>query len=125
ELGPQQFPGRVVLVTYWATFCAPCADEMPSLERLWRQYRDRGLVVLAVSVDDRGESVRDFQGRLQLTFPMAHDPDWRAAHAWGTTKIPETYVISRRGQVRVRVMGAIDWMSADSQRMVEGLLAER
>ena len=122
--GPQAYPNQVVLVNFWATYCAPCVDEMPSLEQIWQDYRDEGLVVLAVSLDENAEDVAEFQKRFGITFPLAHDPDWKVANSYGTEKVPETYLVARNGEVRTKVMGAIDWASPQTRAMLEALLQE-
>ena len=121
----EDYRGSVVLVNFWATFCLPCVEEMPSLERLWQQHRADGLVVLGLSVDEGVDEVRKFQADHTLSFPIAHDSGKAIATSWGTEKVPETYVISRSGEVRTKVMGAVDWTSKESESMVAGLLAER
>ncbi len=125
QLGPQQYRGQVVLVNFWASYCIPCADEMPSLERAYRKYQPQGLAVLAVSIDDAMPQVTAFGQKYALSFPVALDASKAVAHSWGTQKVPETYVIARNGEVRARIMGAIDWDAPDVRRMLEDLLRER
>ncbi|MFN7971524.1 MAG: TlpA disulfide reductase family protein [Acidobacteriota bacterium] len=124
-VGPQSYTGSVVLVNFWATFCRPCVDEMPSLDRVYQEYRSRGLVVLAVSIDEGVPEIEQFQKRFQLSFPIAHDRGKAISTAWGTEKVPETYVIARNGELRTKVVGAIDWSGPGPRAMVEALLAER
>jgi peroxiredoxin len=101
--------GRVVLINFWATWCKPCEDEMPAMERLYRQLAGQGLELLAVSVDDEPEVVQAFASRLQLTFPILMDPDERVARSYQTFRYPETLLVDREGVVVERFVGPKDW----------------
>src|SRR5215470_14888475 len=90
------FRGQLVVLNIWATWCAPCVQEMPSLERLHRALGGEGLVVLSVSVDEDEKDLRRFVTEHGLTFPVLRDPGGRlAADAYHTTGYPETFVIDR------------------------------
>lgn len=116
--------GKVVFLNFWATWCPPCVDEMASLERLATRFRDRSdFVLLAVSEDKGWQEVREFFRRgTPLTVLM--DESWRVAHAWGTEKLPETYVLDKRGNVRLYVVNKRDWGSPQAATCVESLLDE-
>lgn len=105
------FRGEVVLLNFWATWCPPCVDEMPSLEKLQTALGDKGLRVLAVSVDDSLEDVERFRAQLQLTMPILHDPGARIAHSFTTFKFPETYILDRDGILVSKVIGPRDWIA--------------
>ena len=101
--------GKVVLVSFWATWCKPCEDEMPAMERLYRSLpRDR-FELVAISVDDAPEPVEAFAKRLGLTFPIAMDFGQKVAAAWGTLRFPETLLVDRDGIVIERYVGAKAW----------------
>lgn len=120
------YTGDVVILNVWATWCLPCRAEMPSLEALHRDFRDRGLRVVAVSVDEPNsqDAIREFAKQYQLTFDILHDPSKAIQRSYLTTGIPETFVIGRDGTVRRKVIGAIDWNSTDSRAVLEQLLSE-
>lgn len=119
------FRGKVVLLNFWATWCPPCRKEMPAMERLHRGYRERGLVVLAVSQDEAPlEDVRRFAVSLGLTFPVWHDRDRQAAHHFSLPGVPTSYLIARDGQLAYRVLGEYDWDGRDAHSAVELLLDE-
>jgi peroxiredoxin len=123
----QKLRGTVVVVNFWATWCEPCRDEMPALEALWRQYRARGLTVLAVSVD-RGASgsvVEPYVRRQGLTFPVLLDPDMAASNAWHVTGLPATFLVKPGGEVAGFAVGSRDWSSAAMRALVESLLPAR
>lgn len=104
------FRGRVVMLHFWATWCPPCVEEMPGIEQLYKAFKDSGLEILAVSVDEDGASaVSPFMKKNNLTFPVLLDRGRRVASGYGTFKFPETYVIDRGGIVRFKAIGSLDW----------------
>ena len=114
---------KLVILNFWATWCRPCTDEMPTLEALWRQYRGRGLVVLGVSVD-RGAPrtlIDPYVKNLALTFPILLDPDMATATAWGVSGIPATFVVRPGGEVAGVAVGPREWNSAAMRALVERL----
>jgi len=121
------YKGDVVLLNIWATWCAPCRAEMPSIERLHREFGPRGLKIVAVSVDDPGQqkAVRDFARELGLTFEILHDPTHDIQKVYQTTGVPETFVLGRDGVIRKKIIGATDWSSPGTRALVAQLLAER
>ena len=104
EVDLAQYRGQVVLVNFWATWCAPCTAEMPALERVYQAQRDRGFAVLAVDVQEREEPVSSFLGQLGVTFPSALDRTGEIARLYRATGLPTTFLIDRGGVIRdVRV----------------------
>ena len=120
------YRGQVVLLNIWATWCAPCRAEMPSIEQLHREYGPRGLKVVAVSVDDPGQqaTVRKFARELGLTFEILQDPTHDIQRAYQTTGVPETFVLGKDGVIRKKIIGATDWSSQGTRALVAQLLAE-
>jgi len=113
-----------VILNFWATWCGPCAIEMPSLEALWRRYRDRGLVVVAVSVD-RGAPrglLEPYVHRLKLTFPILLDPDASTSEGWRVTALPATFIIRPGGDVTGMAVGVREWDGTEMRSLIEGLL---
>ena len=108
--------GRVVLVNFWATWCAPCEAEMPAMERLYRRLAPEGFELVAISVDHDVEAVRSFRERLGLSFPILLDPDQQAAIRYQTFRFPESLLIGPDGVIVERYVGAKDW---DAQAYVE------
>ena len=101
--------GKVVLLNIWATWCAPCRDEIPVLQSLHREHADAGLEILGVSVDARGEEGRigDFATGIGMTYPIWHDPDERVSTVYRAIGVPSTYLIDRDGVLRWRRIGPI------------------
>jgi peroxiredoxin len=115
---------KLVVLNFWATWCQPCALEMPSLEALWRRYRERGLVVVGVSVD-RGSPrglLEPYVRNLKLTFPILLDPDSKTSDGWRVTALPATFIVRPGGEVTGMAVGAREWNSAEMRALVERLL---
>jgi len=115
---------KLVVLNFWATWCQPCALEMPSLEALWRRYQERGLVVLAVSVD-RGSPrnlLEPYARNLKLTFPILLDPESKTSDGWRVTALPATFLVRPGGDVTGMAVGARAWNSDEMRALVERLL---
>ena len=121
------YRGHVLLINVWATWCAPCRVEMPSIEALHRSFAPKGLKVVAISIDDPGTEpiIRRFVEEYGLTFEILHDPQQKISQAYDITGYPETFVIGRDGVIRTKLMSATDWNSPEHRALVERLLAER
>ncbi|HEX9900201.1 MAG TPA: TlpA disulfide reductase family protein [Candidatus Methylomirabilis sp.] len=117
--------GHVVLVNFWATWCPPCRAEMPSMEKLYQAYRDRGLVILAISGDRAGtQVVESFVEELGLTFLIVLDPAGEVFAQYGVRGLPTSYLLDRRGRIVSAEAGARDWNSKAARQVVEALLRE-
>lgn len=126
--------GQPVVVNIWATWCGPCVREMPALQRVYERYRDQGLEVVAVAVDDHpGERqpdgrivglVSEFVDRYGLTFPVAVDPTGDTERRFGTEYLPTTVLIDRAGRVRGKEIGARAWDEAPYIDMIQALVEE-
>ncbi|MBI4635878.1 MAG: TlpA family protein disulfide reductase [Candidatus Rokubacteria bacterium] len=120
----EDYRGRLVVLNFWATWCQPCTIEMPTLEALWREYRERGLVVLGVSVD-RGAPrslIEPYVRNLRLTFPILLDPEVKTAGAWRVGGIPATFLVRPGGEVAGVAVGAREWNSAEMRALLESML---
>jgi peroxiredoxin len=115
---------KLVILNFWATWCGPCTDEMPTLEALWRDHRARGLVVLGVSVDRGGPRalLEPYVRNLALTFPILLDPDSQTARAWRVTALPATFVVKPGGEVAGNAVGTREWRSEPMQALLTGML---
>lgn len=115
--------GKVILLNFWATWCGPCRTEMPSIDTLYRKYKDRGLEVLAVNLDTLSTAVvEEFVKEVTVTFPIVLDPGWSTARTYRVIGLPTTYLIDRGGNVVVREVGARDWAADVSETAVQDLL---
>ena len=104
-----QFRGQTVVLNFWATWCPPCVEEMPSLVQMQQRLKDKGVTVLAVSVDADEGAYHRFLKDHGVTFLTVRDADQKSNNLYGTFKFPETYVIDRDGKVRRKFIGAVDW----------------
>ena len=119
--------GRVVFINFWATWCAPCRTEAPSLERLYQRLRPEGFEVLAVSINEPSESeeVADFRREFGLTFPILLDSDKAVYLDYRATGVPETFMIDTRGRMVEHFVGPRDWNDPRYERAILDLLSAR
>lgn len=103
--------GRVVVVSFWATWCPPCVEELPSLARLQRELGGAGLTVLAVNYMEGPPRIRTFLEKHPVDLTILRDADGGAARAWKTRFFPSTYVIDPAGRIRLVARGELDWAS--------------
>ena len=101
--------GKVVVLNFWATWCAPCVEEMPSLVQLQQRFKDKGLSVVGVSIDVDGDAYRKFLKDYKIDFVTVRDPDQKTSSLYGSFKWPETYIIDRDGIVRRKFIGPVEW----------------
>jgi peroxiredoxin len=120
------YRGQVTVLNVWATFCAPCRVEMPSMERLYAEYRPKGLRMVAVTVDAPGmeNAIRAFTEDLGLTFDILYDSRGAIQRDYMTTGVPETFVIGKDGIVRFKYISAKEWDSPEVKALIDQLLAE-
>jgi len=117
------YRGQVVVLNFWATWCAPCRVEMPSFEKLYRRYRSEGVAVLAVTLDkNAGPKIKSFVDEYELSFPILLDEKGEVERLYPSMTIPFTYVIDREGRVVARVDGAKNWESNETFEAIEYLL---
>lgn len=100
---------QVVVVNFWATWCPPCVEEAPSLEKFAEQMRSQGVTVIGVSVDQDQNQLTRFVAGHGLTFPIVRDPYQALSGRYGTHLFPESYVLDRNGRVATKIVGEIDW----------------
>lgn len=118
----QQLRGKVVLVNFWATWCEPCVEEMPSLQKLRTHLRDAPFEVIAVNHQEGEARIRGFLKRVPLDFPIVRDTDGEVTHAWHARIFPSSYLVDAEGQIRYVLTGATDWSAPATVKMVEALL---
>ena len=118
------YSDKVVLLNVWATWCEPCRVEMPSIEKLHKEFASKGLAVVAISVDDPGAEQRilDFVKEYGLTFEVLHDPRQATTRNYQITGYPETFIIARDGTIRRKLIGAADWSSDANRALIRELL---
>jgi cytochrome c biogenesis protein CcmG, thiol:disulfide interchange protein DsbE len=108
-----QLRGQVVVLNFWASWCAPCIAELPSMMEMQDRLRNRGVTVLGVSIDVDGDAYHRFIQQRNVNFLTVRDPDQKVAGMYGTSVWPESYIIDREGMMRRKVVGPINWNSPD------------
>jgi len=109
QLDVGDLKGKAVVVNFWASWCVPCRDEAPVLQKTYERYRDQGLVVLGVDVNDFRQDARRFMKRYGLTYPVVYDGKGSTVGKWGVRGFPETFFVDRTGKlVGERIEGAVD-----------------
>ena len=119
------YKNHVTLINFWATWCGPCREEMPSIERLYTAYNARGFRVAAVSVDEGDDAAILAYGRqIGLTFDLLHDQSGNIQQVYRTTGLPQSFLLGRDGRVAYMAMGAVEWDSPEMRQRVEQLLTQ-
>jgi peroxiredoxin len=107
--GLARYRGKVLLINFWATWCEPCRQEMPSIQRLRDKLAGKNFAVLAVNVDEPDARVRQFVKKTGLDLPIAMDPNKTVTTSWGVRYLPVSFIVGPDGRIRYRVVGDIDW----------------
>ncbi len=121
EITPTSFGGKVLVLNFWATWCPPCVQEVPSLNQFQREFAGKGVVVVAVSIDKNPQKYSAFLSKIPVAFQTARDPNADVSSTYGTFQIPETYII-KDGKVTRKFAEAENWMSDDLTEYVKGLM---
>jgi thiol-disulfide isomerase/thioredoxin len=118
----KDFRGKLLLLNFWASWCDPCREEMPAMERLYQQYKNKGFVILAVNVKDSRKDALAFIKELKITYPVILDPDGEVGLLYGAWGLPTTYLIGPKGEGLARMWGPAVWDSAGAKQLVQDLL---
>jgi len=121
QVSLKQFRGQVVVLNFWATWCPPCNEELPSIMDMQTRLRGRGVVVLGVSIDVDGDAYHRFLKERNVNFVTVRDPEQKVADMYGTSMWPESYVIDRQGVLRRKIVGPINWGSPDVMQFLSQL----
>jgi thiol-disulfide isomerase/thioredoxin len=121
----EQLRGKVVLVNFWATWCEPCVEEMPSMQRLRNLLANAPFEIVAVNHQEGEARIRGFLQKVPLDFPIVRDTDGAVTRAWQTRIFPTSYLVDAEGKIRYVLAGATDWSAPATVRTVESLLPRR
>jgi peroxiredoxin len=116
------YRGKVVLVNFWATWCVPCRDEMPSIERLRTSLDSRRFAVLAVNLAEPESRIQKFLDAVPLNFPVLLDRDAKITRAWQAKVLPATYIVGPDGTIRYRHLGELDWSRPEIRAQIAALI---
>lgn len=116
--------GKVVLLNFWATWCPPCREEIPSMENAYKELKDKGFVIVAINIDQGGKkAIIRFKRELPFSFPVALDPEAKAARTYRVTSIPTNIIIDRQGKIVNKGVGAVNWDSLKARGLLAKLLS--
>ena len=122
RITPADFGGKVLVLVFWAAWCAPCVEEMPSLDQFAKETADSGVVVVGISVDRNEKLYNNLLKRFRVSFQNARDPEANISAQYGTYKYPETYIIDKSGTVAQKIVGPRDWSDPVLKQYVKSLL---
>jgi peroxiredoxin len=118
--------GKVVLLNFWATWCPPCREEMPSMIKLHKQLQEQGLVVMAASIDKDVDKLSTFIREYSIPFQVLQDTDKSVSRQlYGVIRVPESFLIDREGKVRFHLIGAVNWTDPTVLQAINTMLAEK
>lgn len=121
----KDFRGKVVFLNFWATWCESCREEMPSMERLYGEFKGKGLAIVAVNVKEKRQDAVAFAKKLKLTYPLLMDTEGEVGLLYGAFGLPATYLIDRKGVVLARMFGPADWSSPAARNFFNSLLEQK
>ena len=124
EVTLSDYRGDVVYVTFWASWCVPCREEMPFLSALSERHRDEGLQIIGINVDEDIEAARAFAQEFNITFPLVRDEDRSVSKLYRVAGYPSHYVLDRRGKVRYSALGFNETDTLAVSQEVQALLLE-
>ncbi len=116
--------GKVVVLNFWATWCPPCVEETPALNRLQQRIASRGGMVLGVSVDEDAAAYERFLTQQQVIYPTYRDPSRKIALEYGSSMYPETYIVDRNGRIARKIIGPQQWDSPELVAYLDSLLGQ-
>ncbi|MDH3315169.1 MAG: TlpA family protein disulfide reductase [Betaproteobacteria bacterium] len=121
----KDFRGKVVFLNFWATWCESCREEMPSMERLYREFKGKGLEIIAVNVREKRPDALAFYRKLRLTYPVVLDSGGEVGLLYGAFGLPLTYLIDRKGIPLARLWGPADWYSPAARKLIAALVEQK
>ena len=121
----KDYRGRLVFLNFFATWCGPCREEMPGMERLFRAYQDKGLAVLAIDMQESAKTVRPFVQELKLSFSSLLDTKGSVSHEYGIRALPGSFLVGRDGNILWRAMGGREWDAPEMLNYFGQAVAEK
>jgi peroxiredoxin len=122
KISLKDFRGKIVLLNFWASWCVPCREEMPAMEKLYQEYKQKNFAILAIAVKDRKQDAIDFVKELKISYPIALDPEAQVGSLYGAWGLPATYLIGPNGEGLARGWGPAEWYGSGARRLVKDLL---
>ncbi len=122
EAGVHTYKDKVIILNFWASWCPPCREEMPSMERLYKDYKDRGLIILGINDMETEEEVGAFMEEYKLTFPTVLDKSGKVFTQYRVFAIPTSFIIDREGRLMGKVFGSRQWDNEHARALIEELV---
>lgn len=120
----QDYKGNLILVNFWASWCGPCNEEATSMEKMYKEFKNKGVVVVGISIDHHVSQVEKFIKQYSITFPVLLDTNETAASAYEITGVPETFILDSHYKLIKHIIGPLDWTSQDVTNYLTQLLRE-
>ena len=117
--------GKIILVTFWASWCPQCIEEMPEIDAMWRAADQSRFQVLAINVGEEADMVVKFQQRLGLSFPLLLDQDMTIYKRWPLLGLPTSFLLNQHGTIVYKAVGYVDWSDAHVRRLIDSLIHEQ
>ena len=121
----KDYRGKVVFLNFWATWCPSCRTEMPDMDKLYREFKGKGLEIVAVNVKDKKDDAMKFVSSMKLTYPIMLDPEGEVGLLYGAWGMPATYLIDRKGVVQARLWGPAEWYSPQARKLIAAMLEQK
>ena len=122
KISLQDFRGKIVLLNFWASWCVPCREEMPAMEKLYQDLKNKNFVIFAIAVKDRKQDTVNFLKELKISYPVALDPDGQVGQVYGAWGLPVSYLIGPNGEGLARGWGPADWNGPGARTLIRNLL---
>lgn len=124
DISPSSFKGKPILLNFWATWCPYCREERPYLNSLYKKYKGKGLIIVAVSTDKSSNKVKDYLKKIPMEFIILLDEKGETAELYGIYALPTSFLIGRDGIIKNKFMGMREWTDNESKKLIEGLLRQ-
>jgi DsbE subfamily thiol:disulfide oxidoreductase len=125
KMSLKDYRGKVVFLNFWATWCPSCRTEMPDMDKLYREFKGKGLEIVAVNVKDKRDDAMGFVKNMKLTYPIMMDPEGEIGLLYGAWGMPATYLIDRKGVVQARLWGPAEWYSPAARNLIKTMLEQK
>ena len=113
--------GKVVIVNFWATWCPPCREEIPSMNRAWNKLKDEGVLMLAINVGESDDAIFNFQKHTAINFPILLDPKGENSRNWGASGLPTTFILNTKGEIVYKIVGGRYWDDEEILQTIRAL----
>jgi len=125
KLSLKDFRGKLVFLNFWASWCGPCRDEMPTMVKLYNEFKGKGFEIVAVNVKDKRPDALAFIKQMKMTFPIMMDPEGEAGLLYGAFGMPISYLIDDKGVVLARILGDANWYTPGARNLIKTLLEQK